>query len=373
MDLWKVRRELGRLKQQLLAFPEAVYEPFARWHHDRTRADRLRVVPGAVPGCNKVAIFLLYQPGGVAPSSSATCEHLTRFGYAPLVISNAQLSQQDRQRLQRVAWQVVERPNFGYDFGGYRDALWLLQRWGNKPHRLVLMNDSIWFPAVADDRSLIAMENMPSDVTGMFQIDSSEPTSFRRERAPFLASFFLMFNERALGSEAFQQFWRRYRNTSNKYKTIRRGERSLSYALGDSGLRLGSLFCRGDFEQWLVSLPPEQIQRLLSEVVTLEEQAQAQLRAAAATSCGDGEIAVAQHHQHMLQAIRFATRKSNLYSTMPISLMRDFRLAFLKKTLDPWNAKALKRLLDHQRSTAASLPMTEEVCAELVRRIQGPA
>ena len=60
--LWKVRRELGRLSQQLRAVLEFFYEPFLRWQHDRERTERLKVTPGASTPARKVAVYLVFQP-----------------------------------------------------------------------------------------------------------------------------------------------------------------------------------------------------------------------------------------------------------------------------------------------------------------------
>ena len=46
-----------------------------------------------------MALLLLYQPAGVSDATRWTCEHLVHKGYAPLIISNAPLSEADRALL----------------------------------------------------------------------------------------------------------------------------------------------------------------------------------------------------------------------------------------------------------------------------------
>lgn len=362
---WKVRRELQRLTQQLRALPEFFYEPPLRWWHDRTRAHRLKISDGQIGSRDKVAVYLVYQPAGLAASSLDTCNHLTNNGYAPLVVSNAPLSDRDRQRLQSVCWRVVERPNFGYDFGGYRDGIWLLDHWGEKPESLILLNDSIWFPALEGDQTIAKMESIAADFRGILKLGTGEGAVLRRGREPFLGSFFLMFSAKALRSEAFSLFWRQYLNTSNKYKTIRRGERRLSYVMRDAGFEGASLFDRTQFDQWLNELDVSTLRRMLDEVVTLDPSLASMLEAMASAHDAADTEAQAAMRQAMLDAIHAATRKSNIFSSAPVSMLRDFGLPFLKKARDPWNLKALERLSQYQRESPDAIRMPASVGREL--------
>ena len=363
--LWKVRRELGRLSQQLRAVLEFFYEPFLRWQHDRERTERLKVTPGASTPARKVAVYLVFQPRGLAESSLLTCRHLAAGGYAPLVVSNAPLSEADREQLQAVSWKVVERPNFGYDFGGYRDGIWLLDQWGERPESLILLNDSIWFPALEGDQTIATMEAMPSDFKGVLKLGTGEGAVLRRGREPFLGSFFLMFSAQALRSEAFSLFWRQYLNTSNKYKTIRRGERRLSYVMRDAGFEGWSLFDRTRFDQWLNELEVSGLRRLLDELVTIDPSMASALMATASAYDAANTEAQAAMRTSMLDAINAATRKSNIFSSAPVSMLRDFGLPFVKKARDPWNLRALERLLEYHRKSPGSIRLSAPVGREL--------
>jgi hypothetical protein len=362
---WKVRRELGRLSQQLRAVLEFFYEPFLRWQHDRERTERLKVTPGASAPSRKIAVYLIFQPRGLAESSLLTCRHLAAGGYAPLVVSNAPLSEADRTQLQAISWKVVERPNFGYDFGGYRDGIWLLDQWGERPESLILLNDSIWFPALEGDQTIARMEAMPADFKGVLKLGTGEGAVLRRGREPFLGSFFLMFSAQALRSEAFSLFWRQYLNTSNKYKTIRRGERRLSYVMRDAGFEGWSLFDRTRFDQWLNELEVSGLRRLLDELVTIDPSMASALMATASAYDAANTEAQAAMRTSMLDAINAATRKSNIFSSAPVSMLRDFELPFVKKARDPWNLRALERLSEYHRKSPGSIRLSAPVGREL--------
>ncbi len=119
---WKIRRELDRLGQQLRAIPEAVWEPFARRAHDAALDRGFPITEGTLQPGTKLALVLCWQPRGLAGSFFNLLDHLVASGYTPFVVSNAAFSDADRQALRSRIWRAVERPNFGYDFGGYRDG-----------------------------------------------------------------------------------------------------------------------------------------------------------------------------------------------------------------------------------------------------------
>ena len=364
--LWKVRRELGRLSQQLRAVLEFFYEPFLRWQHDRKRKERLKVTPGASAPSRKVAVYLVFQPRGIAESSLLTCSHLAASGYAPLVVSNAALSEADRQRLQAVSWKVVERPNFGYDFGGYRDGIWLLDQWGERPESLILLNDSIWFPALEGDQTIARMEAMAADFRGILKLGTGEGAVLRRGREPFLGSFFLMFSAKALQSEAFTLFWRQYLNTSNKYKTIRRGERRLSYVMRDAGFEGASLFERTQFDEYLRVADPATLRRILEDLVSVEpgmEKSITDMTNRFDAAQQDGQAVMAMQ---MRSIIHVATVKSNLFSSIPITLLRDFSIPLIKKSRDHWNFKALQRISKTAQSVDQVIAIAPSVKREIL-------
>lgn len=372
-ETWKVRREVQRLKQQLRAVPEFFYEPLLRWWHDHARTRRIQVREGMLPAKAKVAIYLLFQPAGVAKSSIETCRHLIDKGYAPLAISNAALSDEDRRRLSEVCWRVVERPNFGYDFGGYRDGIWLLGQWRLEPQTLILMNDSVWFPVMEGDRTIEAMESMPEGFRGILKLGTAQGSVWGRRRDPFLGSFFLMFSAQAVASAAFGNFWRHYRNTSNKYKTIRRGERRLSYAMREAGFEGASVFDGAAFDSWLAQAPTAKLRQLLDELVTLNSEIGASIeRAASAFDACD-----ANGREGMKATLRDvilqATAKSNLFSSAPLTMLREFRLPFVKKAMDPWNLQALRRIQRFANECQNTLPLTASFRQELAGRLASRA
>ncbi|RVV99563.1 hypothetical protein EKE94_02450 [Mesobaculum littorinae] len=258
-EAWKIRREIARLGPKAAGLAERLFAGRRLARYDAARPGNLVQTDGAValgpdqgPG-PKIALLLIYQPAGLAPSVLQTCRHLAAQGYAPLVISNGSLKDADRAALGPAAWRIVERQNFGYDFGGYRDGIWLLDHLGIAPSRLILMNDSVWFPVFPGADLIRRMEAADADFVGVVELPR------KRRRAVFYPSYFLLLNTGALRHAAFARYWTAYRQSSNKAVTVKRGEKGLPHALFRAGLRGHGMIGQADYETALARLSDEEV------------------------------------------------------------------------------------------------------------------
>lgn len=250
---WKVKRELETLRQQLQAVPEVLIGPLRQRWLDRRFPAGFRLIDGAAPLTDKIAIFLVYQPRGMPASVLATCRHLSSKGYAVLMVCNSPIQAQDRESLGGYVWRFVERKNFGYDFGGYRDGIRLLWSWSISPETLVVLNDSVWFPLTSGEAMLDAMECSPADFLGALRhIDEPDGDS---EHAGIFLSYFFLIKRPVLSSQVFIDYWKNYVSTSNKYLTVRRGERGFSRALFSAGVSSEGLYSRDRFLRCMETQP----------------------------------------------------------------------------------------------------------------------
>lgn len=233
---WKIRRELVRFWRQLREFPEDLHNVlFATRHYDRELAAQIRRFDGAVSISERVAVFLIFPASGLLPSHLHTLAYLRAKGYAPLVVSNLPLDDADRDRVLAVSWRYMERPNFGYDFGGYRDGVLSLAEDLPRIERLVLLNDSTWFPLPGSRDWLDDVEALGVDFAGAAsnfgtprpEIDAFRSISwnYRTSHRNFhYCSFALCLKPKVIQDPDFLGFWRRLRLTDKKKRTVRRGE-----------------------------------------------------------------------------------------------------------------------------------------------------
>jgi Rhamnan synthesis protein F len=335
---WKLERELNRIRQQLKGIPEFFTEPLLRRRHDAQRHAMLQAQHGQIAPGPKVALLLVYQPKGISNATVWTCQHLVNKGYAPLIISNAPLSADDKSRLSPWIWRMAERPNFGYDFGGYRDGIWLLSQWEIDPEVLIILNDSIWFPLNANETLIDRMEASEADFVGALQLDPLRQTeNIPAKKRPFFGSFFLMVKRGAMQHAAFTGFWDRYQITSNKYKTIRRGERGFSHALMDAGIRSEAIYTRRALDRHIESLSNQELKLFLGDLVSIDERIEMEI-----SDCIQHFSETDEWRMRSRAVALAATEKQNVLATAPITSLSVFGVPYLKKSRDWNNLKALK-------------------------------
>lgn len=238
----KLKRELKRPLDQARAVVQSPFEAWTKYFHDKSFYKNIRITEGSQPASVKVAIFLIYQPKGMTATIALTCQHLASHGYAVIVTSNLMLSDRERSQLFPHVWRIIERPNVGYDFGGYRDGLRFARECLPELKAVIVMNDTIWWPVFPTDNTIERLETSGHDVMGFFRSSFRPRRGERSNRVPFIHSYFYWFGANALSSVAFWRFWERYRLSSFKYNAIRRGEMTLTGFLESSGLSMGSLF-----------------------------------------------------------------------------------------------------------------------------------
>jgi hypothetical protein len=282
--LWKIQRELSRVARQIGAAPSMAFEFLvATPYYDRVLASRQRHTDGALPPSSKVAVYLIYPDRGVLASHRMALEHLHASGYAPLVVSNLALTDMQRADVSRACWRLIERPNYGYDFGGYRDAVLSLAQTLPKLERLVLLNDSAWFPLpgarnwLADAQALGTNLAAAASNYGARRVDADD---FRdivwqysaTHRSFHYTSYALSLSSAVLRDPDFLRFWKRFRMSRVKRATVRRGEIGLT----QWALRRGHTHAQtcpiDTLDRALEQLDDAQLERVLDRLVTLEDE-----------------------------------------------------------------------------------------------------
>ncbi|MDZ4089374.1 MAG: rhamnan synthesis F family protein [Tabrizicola sp.] len=243
---WKIRREILRVCVKVgLATARWIYEPVRKIVYDRTALKRQRLTKGAFPLTDRVAVFVVFQPRGVPASVHFTVDHLRQNGFSVLVVSNGQLRLEDRATLAERASLVLERPNVGYDFGGYRDGIRYLWSLNHSLSRLVLMNDSTWFPLRSSDDSLARMEALGADLAGHIYKIEDEADRYQDH----VESHLLMISRDFFNSEEFRRFWTDYRMSDFRSTTIGYGEKGFTQMALRSCRDVATLMSR----EWLLS------------------------------------------------------------------------------------------------------------------------
>jgi hypothetical protein len=236
----RTRWELSRLRRMPQLLSEATWN--TPLHDLKARFGAVRQTEGALAAGSAAAIYVIFPTRGLQASHKLALRSLAAGGYAPIVVAHAPLAETERAELLTLCWRLIERPNFGYDFGGYRAGILSLGTGLARLDRLVFLNDSIWFPLPGAPDWLAQAEEKSVDFVGAVSnygvphvaLDDYREAAWDYDptRAGFhYCSFALWFGSAVLNDPAFLRFWRRFRLSDDKFRTVRRGEVGLSQFL----------------------------------------------------------------------------------------------------------------------------------------------
>lgn len=349
----KIRRELARVMERLRDALAILPERRTQRRSDRQFPAGLAQTPGALPETRKVAIFVIWQPDGLARSTLLTCCHLAERGYATMAVSNAPLSAPDRAALAAQVWRVVERPNHGHDFGAWRDGIRLLRDRPIRPERVLLLNDSIWFPLLPEDRLL---DRLDADSGFVGAVWSERPG---RPHSAHFQSYLLGFGPQALADPAFARFWDRYLASSRRASVLRRGEKGLSRAMVAAGLAAQPVISPARLLAHAEAAAPDELARIL-DYAALTDPVRAALR----------ERLLGQRQDAGFRSAALALISSTLMSgpfleTHPYLAARAFGLHLLKKRREPVSAEGRRQVL--RAVAAGDLPAPQPAVLDEIR------
>lgn len=242
----KLTREAKRLWQQFLKVPKNLYEDLSKNKaFEKHHAADIKVTDGFYPISDEVAIYLIFPLNGVTKSHLNVLQQMVGEDIAPFVISNVPLSNQDRDLLAQYSWRIMERPNIGYDFGGYRDGVLFLREYLPKLRRFYILNDSAWI-IDAPQTWFHQVRTLNVDFCGAtshYEVKRVAIEKFRNvewvltpnHRNHHYASYALAFGPKVLRDSFFMSFWQRYKLSDDKKRVVRRGEIGLSRSLLSRG------------------------------------------------------------------------------------------------------------------------------------------
>ena len=239
--LLKFNRELVRTCRHIYGFPSFLFDNlFSTFYYDYFLRSDLVTVGGDLPFREKCAIFLIFPEPNLNIGHLESLNYINMEGYSPILVSNAPISDEELELLRPITHKIIIRPNFGYDFGGYRDGILSLYSRRHQLSHLALFNDSCWFPLHDSVSWLPIAEGMNVDFAGAlahagadwYDVLNDTKVSKKRMRKHLnlyhYCSFSLLFSRGALERKDFWNFWQHLRISSSKDRTIRYGERALS-------------------------------------------------------------------------------------------------------------------------------------------------
>ena len=245
---WKIRRELIRIGRSPYTLSKRYIRPiFANRYYDLYLSKFRKRWDGVLPLGHRIAILVIYQPYGLFKSTLLSLDHINLSGYSPVVVSNWPLSQDERLAILARCALLIERPNFGYDFGGYRDGIHSIEDFLPELKRLVLLNDSVWYPLPETSNWLLDAEASGPDLVGAVSVfgtprfkdklsfNNNWTYSFTNRRFHY-GSFALSFGPNSFRHVAFQRFWNKLPLHNDRMLVVKSGEIGLTRLIKKLGL-----------------------------------------------------------------------------------------------------------------------------------------
>lgn len=340
---WKIERELRRLQMKVFDLPQRIGGRRRQAIYDRTA--KLKITDGAFGRIQDMAVLLLYPVDGIAPSTLEALTHLQKHGVAPVVVCNLPLSETDRAALAARAHLVIERPNRGYDFGGYRDGILKIYERSALSGNLFVLNDSIWFPLSSRCTLIEDARNHHADLFGIhFNEREGDP------KRSHLQSYFYRFGPRITGSPDFAAFWRDLIVYDSKDLTVRRCEMALTNWFTARDFTIGHVCDIKDFRAAVAALAEEDRAALVEYLVTTGDKhaSRALRRQKAGAYASDdawrtdvlegtlGRFVLSSHPSVLFEQLRFPVLKKDrqhIYRVQRAAALEDRYIPYLSETV----------------------------------------
>ncbi len=281
-NLAKITRELLRIPRQMAELPANLYSYFfSKYYYDLFLAKKSVQHSGSHPTSDRIAIFVIYPKTGLLTSHLHTLDYFTKNGYATVVVSNKPLSKKDQNKVLKTCWRYIERPNYGYDFGAYREGILNIAQELPKLRSLVLINDSVWFPLPDSKDWLDEVAKLDVNFAGAashFGLSRVDPlkahaTSWEhtsKHRSFHYCSFALSVSNIILTDPDFLRFWKTYPLSNKKMITVKRGEKGLTKWIISKGYSHGCTLNYPNIETDLKALDEQRLLEIANNLILLE-------------------------------------------------------------------------------------------------------
>ncbi len=255
-----------------------------------------------------------------------------------MVVSNCPLSDADRAILREKSWLTVERPNFGYDFGGYRDAVWLIRQNKVACKTLLFLNDSVWFPIFRESTMLKEMLESDSSYLGTQAFGKTlEDGSFDG----FFGSYCFMVKQPLIDAEKFNQYWETYQLSSSKEVVLRRGERRFSREMLNTGAKFRAMYPVERFAQVINQMAIDEVRQALDDLLVFDGERLASKRNLQQASAIDGNWLA-----HARQLIIDTSHSKNFIGSSPVVSINRLRFPMIKKNNEMLYRQARAMVVD---------------------------
>lgn len=188
----------------------------------------------------QIAILAIYPNPKNIWNAIKISKLLSKEKYDVLLISNTGLNSEDLLAFSGTCFQIIERENIGRDFGAYNHGLsWLRER-EIFPERILLLNDSVYYPTNFSE--WIKRAKNKSGFGGL---------TINFQYLKHAQSFFLFADRTVIESRVWSSFWDKHIPLSSRIWNIEKGEYALNKAMRTGGFEPTALLEVQEFRDTL--------------------------------------------------------------------------------------------------------------------------
>ena len=347
IPFWKIIRELQRLLRDGIGLlSELLRKLYFRRYYDLVTSKDIRRTIGLPPLQREVAIYLIYPETGILESHLFMLQELNREGISAIVVSNLPLSDHGRDQLLETAARIIERPNVGYDFGGYRDGILEIAETLPKLDRVWLLNDSVWMVPrpnswFAQARALgqdfigatSSFSILRKSLLGTRRFDASNYRNIvwdhQTENPNFhYGSYALCIGKTILQDHRFFEYWNRLEIRNGKKHTVRHGEIGLSQWAMNHGYSHGATHEIDQLPGELAALSDEDLDQTARELILFKDTALAGIKPNVLRT----EMSSADGRAERIDLILTAVARHGSAYALALYHLRHTTFPFLKKS-----------------------------------------
>lgn len=206
---------------------------------------------------NRITLCVFYDENGEIKNYQKTyIEAIKKISNRIIIIANGEISDESAKYLNENNIDLIIRPNTGFDFGAWKDAI-LQLGWNElcSYRNLLLTNFTCYGPIYPLEDFVAAMDKRVCDFWGINRhpeqkdclIIPEEPASYVREH---IQSYFLNFKQNILYSLTFRSFWEELQLAATYAQEVAWHENKLTEILEQSGFISD---CYMDFKKYSLS------------------------------------------------------------------------------------------------------------------------
>lgn len=201
------------------------------------------------PDATQIALYVHYSPSGrVSEMVRSQLALLGQFGFAIVFISMAaRIPEEDWQAVRGLCALLIQRENFGRDFGAWHDVMPEVRRRWPHPDELMLANDSVLGPI---HPLAPVIETMRAGGEGLFGLTAS------LQGGPHLQSYLLLTRGRMAAAD-LMMFLATLHVSHSKWLLVQMGEIQLGRWMRRRGHRVAAVFGYDRLVQAAVADPAE--------------------------------------------------------------------------------------------------------------------